>query len=218
MVCVAGEPILSRIAASYRDAGIKDITVVRGYRKEAVNLDGLNYIDNDDATTTKGVYSLYKALSALEGECVISYGDVLFKKYVPQQLMDVDADFAIAVDANWKESANRGRYAEYVQCDEANLRKAFNKPVRLVRASAELEGEHIHGEWMGFLKVSARGAQRLRQFLEQRFVENPEALKTMDLLAMLDELAAVEQVRVIYSTGHWLDIDSVDDVLAGGSF
>ena len=71
---------------------------------------------------------------------------------------------------------------------------------------------------MGFLKVSAQGAQRLRQFLEQQFAENPEALQQMDLLAMLDALAGTELVRVIYSTGHWLDIDSVDDVLAGGSF
>jgi len=218
MISIGGEPILARIAASYRDAGIKNITVVRGYKKEAVDLDGLNYIDNDDLTSTKGVHSLYKALSAIDGECVISYGDVLFKKYVPQQLMDVDADFVIAVDANWKESRNLGRYAEYVQCDEGNVRVAFNKPVKLVRASAELQGDNIHGEWMGFLRVSPNGAQRLKQFLEHLHAENAEALKQMDLLTLLDRLAQQETIRVMYSTGHWLDIDSVDDLMAGGSF
>jgi phosphoenolpyruvate phosphomutase len=27
-----------------------------------------------------------------------------------------------------------------------------------------------------------------------------------------------ERVRVIYTTGHWLDIDSLEDVVAAGSF
>jgi phosphoenolpyruvate phosphomutase len=27
-----------------------------------------------------------------------------------------------------------------------------------------------------------------------------------------------ERVRVVYTTGHWLDVDSLDDVVAAGSF
>jgi phosphoenolpyruvate phosphomutase len=218
MIPIAGEPILARIAASYREAGVRDITVVRGYRKDAVDLEDLSYVDNDEATSTKGVYSLYKALPVLQGDCIVSYGDVLFKKYIAQQLMDVDADFAIAVDAAWKESRNADRYAEYVHCDQANLRKAFYQPAKLLRASADLPRSEIHGEWMGFLKVSTRGAQFLREHLERIAQEHPERLKQMSLLEMLDELAAVHDVRVVYSTGHWLDIDSVEDVLAGGAF
>jgi phosphoenolpyruvate phosphomutase len=35
----------------------------------------------------------------------------------------------------------------------------------------------------------------------------------------LDELVRRgHQVRVIYTTGHWLDVDSLDDVLAAGTF
>ena len=26
------------------------------------------------------------------------------------------------------------------------------------------------------------------------------------------------RVRVVYTTGHWLDVDSLDDILAAGSF
>lgn len=219
MVPVGGEPILAQIVSSYRAAGVKDVTVVRGYKKEAVDLDGLDYIDNDDATPTRGLYSLYKALPALEGNCLISYGDVLFKKYIPQQLMDTEADFAIAVDANWKESRNAGRYAEYVACSQSNTRQAFYQAVRLVRASAELQGHEIHGEWMGFLKVSAKGAGLLSEHLTRKAAEDQEALKTMGMLALLNELVdAGHEVRVLYSTGHWMDIDSVDDVLAGGCF
>ena len=27
-----------------------------------------------------------------------------------------------------------------------------------------------------------------------------------------------KSVRVVYTTGHWLDVDSMDDVVAAGSF
>src|SRR5205823_1444467 len=109
MVSIAGTPLLGRIAGSYRAAGIKDIVVVRGYRKDAVNVESLRYFDNDEAESTGEAFSLHKALPALEGGCVISYGDVLFKKYIVEELTDLEADFAVAVDTSWRESHARGR-------------------------------------------------------------------------------------------------------------
>ena len=36
---------------------------------------------------------------------------------------------------------------------------------------------------------------------------------------LFDELVRRGQrIRVIYTTGHWLDVDSLDDVLAAGAF
>ena len=36
---------------------------------------------------------------------------------------------------------------------------------------------------------------------------------------LLAELVRREQtVRVVYMTGHWLDVDSLDDVLTAGTF
>jgi phosphoenolpyruvate phosphomutase len=71
---------------------------------------------------------------------------------------------------------------------------------------------------MGFLKVSPAGALYLRGLLE-RLAADGEALRTMDMPALLRELVrAGREVRVVYTAGHWLDIDSVEDVLAAGSF
>lgn len=217
MVPVGGEPILSQIVHSYRAAGVQNITVVRGYRKDAVDLDGLRYVDNDDAPTTGSAYSLYLARAALQGECLVSYGDVLFKKYLPQELMEIDAVFVIAVDANWKESRNRN--ADFVTCTESSVRKAFYQPARLLRAASNLTGPEIHGLWMGFLKCSAAGSQHLQRLLEGQAATNLEELKSKSMVALLNDLVADgHEIRVLYSSGHWLDIDSVEDVLAGSNF
>jgi len=57
-------------------------------------------------------------------------------------------------------------------------------------------------------------ADRLRALAAEP--ERLRAMKLPDLLTQLVQQGAT--VRVIYTSGHWLDVDSVDDVLAGANF
>jgi len=216
MVDIAGKPLLAHIAGAYRAAGIKDITVVRGYKKQAVDLPSLTYVDNDDFATTQEVVSLNKAADALEGTTVVSYGDVLFKKYILQQLVDSDADFAVAVDADWRESRNRHRLADYAVCSAPNSKKTLLGKVTLKDMVSDPESPGIEGEWMGFLKVSPNGAKILKAHLASLDSEAMRRMRMTDVLKAL--VKAGHEVRVIYTTGHWLDVDSVSDVVQGGSF
>ncbi len=218
MVPLAGEPILSHIVRTYRAAGIRDLAVVRGYRREVIDLDGLEYFDNEEPETTHEAYSLSRAIPALEGPVLISYGDVLFRKYVVQQLMDVDADFAVMIDANWRESRNRDRYADFASCSLPFSRTTSFSEVELAEVSNELSPDRIHGEWMGFLKASSRGCTVLRTLLAE-VAEDPEKKAHLDMGGLMNALIARgERIRVIYTTGNWLDVDSVDDLLASGEF
>ena len=97
MVNIQGTPILSHIVDAYNAVGIKDIVVVRGYKKEAVNLPNLTYVDNNDFAETGELDSLLKALRSSKGPAkstIISYGDVLFNKYIPQSLCQETDDYA----------------------------------------------------------------------------------------------------------------------------
>jgi phosphoenolpyruvate phosphomutase len=218
MVTVAGVPILAHIVNTYRSAGIRDVAVIRGYKKEAVDIQGVTYYDAEESLPAGQVHALASALPALEGRCLISHGDVLFKKYIPQELMEVDADFAVAVDANWQQSRNHNRFADYVTCSEENSQQSLCHTVRLVDVSDNLPAANIHGEWMGFLKVSEAGARVLQQLLAD-LMRDPAALQSMSMAGLLRALlAAGKEIRVIYTTGNWLDIDTVDDLLAAGSF
>jgi phosphoenolpyruvate phosphomutase len=217
MVEIAGRPILAHIADTFRAAGIKDISAVRGSRKEQVNLTGIRYFDNDEFATTQEAWSLYQARSVLEGDCVIAYGDVLFKKHLPQQLLDAEADFVVPVDPNWQESRNRARLADYVLCSEPCSRSSFYNRVTLKDVTCDASSEGIHGEWMGFLRVTPKGAEILTALLE-RLAADPEGLKVLkmpDLLKFL--MREGHEIQVVYTT-NWLDIDTVDDALFASNF
>jgi len=218
MLDIAGIPILSRIVETYRAAGIKDITVIRGWKKETVNLEGVQYCDNDEEEEPSEAFSLFKGRQALAGTCIISYGDVLFKKYIPQELMEVEDDFAVFVDINWKDSRNRDRYAEYVTCSKPYSRHSLSNDVTLLNVSEDIPPKAIDGEWMGFLKTSVTGTAFLRDLLDSLVGSGPgqKPLQMIDVLRHI--INAGKTIRVLYSAGNWLDIDRVEDVLAGSSF
>jgi phosphoenolpyruvate phosphomutase len=220
MVGVAGRPLLDHIATTYKAAGVKDITVVRGYKKEAINLKHLTYVDNDDYAASGELASLNKALGVLPADTealIISYGDVLFRKYVPEMLLEVQDDFVVVADTNWRESANKGRVADYVSCSDAYARRAPTREVYLARIGSDLGQDDIHGEWMGFLKCSKRGLAVCKEVASAALARDGLKAPTMQTL-FRDLIARGEKIRVIYTTGHWLDIDSLDDVVAAGSF
>ena len=200
--------------------GELDIAVVRGYKAEAVNLQGVSYADNADYEDTGELMSLKCALDANADDdhaLYISFGDVLFKRYIVESLAEHDDDFVIAVDTDWQTSVNRGRAADYVSCSEPYSRHAFNSRVLLADAGEELDESAIHGEWTGIMRVSAQAMPRFRE-LVNAMADDPANRKAQlhHLLAALT--ANKEEVRVVYTTGHWLDVDSMDDVVAAGNF
>jgi phosphoenolpyruvate phosphomutase len=220
MVGVAGKPLLDHIASTYKAAGVNDITVVRGYQKEAVNLSHLTYVDNDQYETTGELTSLQKALDVLPADTetlIISYGDVLFRKHVPEMLLEVRDDFVVMVDTNWRESANRDRVADYVSCSVPYTRRTHPRGAFLQRIACDLPETSIHGEWMGFLKVSGRGVTVLEQAASAALTSG--GAKRANMQSLLTELISRgETIRVVYTSGHWLDIDSLEDVVSAGSF
>ncbi len=220
MVEVQGKPLLAHIVAAYNAAGIKRIAVVRGYAPEAIDLQGIEGIDNPDYADTGELVSLQCALVADPDDgrdLYISFGDVIFKRYILDSLAEHDEDFVIAVDTDWRASVNRGRAADYVSCSEPYSRHAFNSRVLLRAAGEDLPEHLIHGEWTGILRVRARALPALRAAVAELAAEpaNRRA-KLHHLLAALAK--AGSDVRAVYTTGHWLDVDSIEDVIAAGSF
>ncbi|MGQ0383174.1 MAG: phosphoenolpyruvate mutase [Gammaproteobacteria bacterium] len=220
MVKVRGRPLLSHIVSAYNAAGIKRIGVVRGWHKEAIDLPSLAYADNPEYADSGELVSLAKGLESDADDSMdlfVSYGDVIFNHYILDALNEAGDEFAIAVDTDWRESANRGRAADYVACTQPHSRRNFYQQVWLESVGEGLPEARIHGEWMGFLRVAAQALPRLRDVV-QKLAADP-ANRHAKMQSVLAELMRRgEKIRVIYTTGHWLDVDSLDDVLAASEF
>ncbi len=220
MVKIQGTPILSHIVDAYNAVGIKDIVVVRGYKKDAVNLPNLTYVDNDDFSETGELDSLLKALQSRRGHLqstIISYGDVLFNKYIPQSLCQENDDCVIFVDSNWQEQTSYTRLGGFTECTAPNSRKTFNAKIYLKQLGNNIPQELIHGVWMGFLKVSPVAASHITDIIVEMLAK--PANRKAGISQLLQELLKRSYpVRALYTVGHWLDINSLDDVVQAGNF
>jgi phosphoenolpyruvate phosphomutase len=216
MIEIAGKPLLERTVDTLHSIGIKDITVVRGYRKEAVQLPGLTYVDNDEHETTQEAFSLFKGLEGVSGPVLVAYGDVLFQKFIPMHLFESDSDFCIAVEPTDQIDTTKNGYRDLVTSDRAFHWSDFDQHTRLVQMSTAIPEDQIHGEWIGLLKMTGEGVVQLRQLGESL---SDSQLRTMRMAEVFDLLIANGKgVEVVYVRGHWLDVDDMHDVVAASNF
>lgn len=220
MVKIQGTPILAHIVDAYNAVGVKDIVVVRGYKKETVNLPNLTYVDNDDYADTGELASLLKGLQSRKGraqQTLISYGDVLFNKYIPQSLCQEADDCVIFLDSNWREQTSYARLGGFAECTVPNSRRAFNAKVYLKQLGGEIPETNIHGVWMGFLKVSPAAATLITTVITELLAQPGNRKATIPHLIQ-ELLKRGQPIRVLYTVGHWLDINSLEDVVQAGEF
>lgn len=220
MLDLSGKPLLSRIQDSFHTGGIKDITVVRGYRKDVVNIPHLTYVDNDDFEATGELFSLQRGLQEVtpgEKDWILGYGDVLFKKYVLQMLVESPHDLAIVVDADWLQRANRVR-PDYVYTSLPNSKQAFYSDVYVKQMGSNIPPSGICGVWTGLLKAGKQVQQPLLDALKT-LLQDDSMKQHGRMPSLITELVTLGYpVHVIYITGNWLDIDEVEDIVKAGSF
>lgn len=218
MIDVRGRPLLQRQIDTFHAAGIRDITVVRGYRKEMVNFPAIRTVDNDFFATTSEAASLACAKEALTGECVLAFGDTLFRHHVLDQVREAEGDIVLGVDALWRDRQTADRTRDLVDCSRPfSTDYLDDEPVMVREIGHELADEGTHGEWIGLAKLSARGAERMARVLAGLQAEGRLASANMvDVFTRL--IAEGETVGVVYVTGHWMDVDDAFDLVKAGEF
>ena len=221
MIDVRGTPLLQRLVSTLRECGIRDVTVVRGYRKEAITVSGIAVVDNDAYETTGEAASLACALDRLEGACVVSYGDILFRRHVLDALLAAEGDVVVAVDALPRERADADpqRVCDRVACSRPYTGNYLDEdePVWLRRIANDLVPHEAHGEWMGLAKLTARGSALVRAELEAMAADGTLGRASLlDLFSRL--LAAGHALPVVYALGNWLDVDDAFDLARARNF
>ena len=221
MVEIQGQPLLRRLTRTLRQTGIRDVAVVRGYAKDAVDLPDLTYLDNDCYETTGEAASLAKAMDRLNGDTVIAYGDIMFRRYILEGLLDIEGDIVLTVDAMWRERTDRseGSGRDLITCSRAFSPSFIEDEPVLFESILDYpnNADDRTGEWIGIARLTARGADLVRAELESMRADGN--LQTADLATLFSRLAAGGNApRVHYVAGHWLDVNDAFDLARARDF
>jgi len=221
MLPIAGKPLLRRLIDSFKQQSINDITVVGGYRADAIDEAGISLVVNERYSETDELASLACAVDRLESDTLIAYGDLLFKSYVLRDLVESKADFTVVVDSLRSAPDNR-TVRDFAYCSRSDDRGLFGTEVLLERvvsksdaADASLEPEAMdppaQGRWIGMLHVSRAGLSTLKATLAA--LRSRPDFDRLDMPALLNALiAGGASIEVLYVHGHWRGVNDLDDL------
>ena len=232
MVPVGGRPLLRRLVDEFKTQGVNDVTVVAGYKPEAIDVPGIRLVYNLEHATTGELRSLDAARSALAAhdDVLITYGDLLFRRYILRDLLDAPGAVTVVVEsapADARAGAGGGGAGggagagsrDWAWCSRPDDHALFGREVWL-RHVSEDRGAHDgapDGRWIGMLRVRGEGRQWLLQALDELKAE--PGFARLDVPHLLSRLVAGDRpVHVHYVTGHWLDVNGVVDLDRAGRF
>lgn len=216
MLPVGGKPVLSWQVEAFNRAGIKEVAVVRGYRKEAIDNTGLRFFDNDKWETTGELSSLYAARDLLNDDVVIAYGDVVFDDFILQNLVHQDKNpISIAADASWKLRDRKDAKRDLVATQGVHS-PLGDSQCTLVKMGSDVPEAQVTGEFIGLVYLNAEGARTVATVLDKLAKDEPEVLAKGNLDVLFKRLEAQGQkIAVTHTYGHWRDLDTQADLVEG---
>lgn len=215
MIEFAGKTLLQHQIDTFRLNGIKDISIVRGYRLEKINFDGVSYFDNLDFETTNMVESLLCAKDKLTGNCIITYSDLLIHDSIAKKLIKSRHDIGVVVDENFEKYWKERLGDEYLD-DMESLKIKNSKIVSLGDPRAQFK--EVSGRYVGAIKFSDTGIKYLKKFCfssKSKNLLNELGNRNFRNWHMTDLLNSIIisgfDVNPILISGGWLEFDTDRD-------
>lgn len=227
---IKGKTILERAVAALNEANIKEIAVIRGYKKDAIALPNIRYYDNDRYEETGELFSIFCAESEMKGRTIVLYGDIIFDTTILEKLLKSPADFALVVDLAWRDHVERGGAPSHLNPDLVTLADPPGSSYlsrfvmgedehRIVKIGQHLPLDQVHGEFIGMAMFSEKGTQAVREcyrtsqerYKSAGFHEAGSVSKASftDLVQeLIDEGHHIDAVPVFKG---WMEVDSFEE-------
>ena len=216
MLDFGGKTLLQRQLASYKDNGIDDISLIRGYKKNKIKYKGIKYFDNNDYKDNNILNSIFYGEEVINGNIIISYSDILFEPFVVKRAMESDHDISVIVDVEWRDYYI-GRKEHPLSEAENVIFNSNNEVVKIGKIASDKE--EVHGEFIGMIKLNHRGCEILKQNfhrVKKLYWNKPfQRAKTFQkayLTDMIQELVDIGiKIHCVIIERGWKEIDTVED-------
>lgn len=217
MLSFMGKTIIERQIELYRKCGIQKIIIVRGFAADKINYEGVAYYANENYASTNMVESLMAAEEEFQEDMVVSYSDILFEEKMLKGMIHSPADYAVAVDDNWKEywAKRYGRVDFDIESlsidEEGNIMELGLENPRI---------EEIDARYVGLLKFSRDGLAHIQKIIKEAYLSYEgkpwkQSGKPVRKAYMTDLIQAViesgKAVRAERFRNGWIEFDTNED-------
>jgi choline kinase len=211
LVELRGKTLLNWQLEALREAGIKEIAIVTGYKREMLANRGLVEFHNPRWAETQMVSSLAYAEDWLQKEpCIVSYSDIFYAPSAVESLMNSTASLAVTYDPNWLQLWTH-RFGDplldaetFRLTPEGMLAEIGNKPNSV---------DEVQGQYMGLLRFTPEGWAEVARI---RSILSTAECDRMHMTGTLQRVIDAGQITITAGpyAGEWGEIDSAKDLSA----
>ncbi len=209
LVNLRGKTLLDWQLEALRGAGVTQISIVTGYKRELLLGRGLKEFNNKRWMLTNMVRSLMCADSWLsKTNCIVSYSDIFYSSDAVKLLIDSNHHLAITYDPNWKNLWTR-RFdnplidSETFKIDEDHIiTEIGNKPFSL---------DEIQGQYMGLLRFTPTAWLAAKKIILEK---TSNEIDKIDFTSLLQDIINYGEIKIkgIPYQGEWGEFDSEKDL------
>ena len=216
MLDFGGKTLLQRQLEAYKNSGVDDISLIRGYKKEKIKYKGIKYFENTDYRNNNILNSIFYAEKFINGNIIISYSDILFDSSVVQRTLESNHDISVVVDIDW-----RGYYVgrkDHPISEAENVIFNSNNEVEKI-GKINKGNQEVHGEFIGMIKLSDHGTKifkenfhRLKKIYWNKPFQRAKIFQKAYLTDFIQELVDIGiKVHCVIIESGWKEIDTVED-------
>lgn len=209
LVELRGKALLDWQLEALREAGISEIAIVTGYKRELLSDRGLVEFHNPRWAETNMVSSLACAQEWLLAEpCIVSYSDIFYSPVAVQSLMDCTAALAVTYDPNWLELWTQ-RFGDPLLDAETFRLNSGNTLTEI--GSKPKSVQEVQGQYMGLLRFTPEGwaeMVRIRSGLPSAQCDKMHMTGTLQ--KVIDERRVA--IAAVAYAGEWGEVDSAEDL------
>ena len=213
MVEIDGISLLDRQLAVLKSEGLEDIVMIGGYKADMLKREGVKLKINPRYYETNMVWTLFSAEEELEGDVIISYGDIVYSREILQALLKSTADIAVTIDKKWEEYWRARNENPLDDAETLKLREdgTICEIGQIPKTLDEIEGQYI---WL--MKFSAKGVKCVREIFYNALSKGALLEKPIEKAYMTDLLQEIiDSENIVASVdiyGGWVEFDTVDDL------
>ncbi|MDA0577712.1 MAG: isocitrate lyase/phosphoenolpyruvate mutase family protein [Verrucomicrobia bacterium] len=205
MLDINGKSLLERNVETLNACGLQDITVIGGYRHEAISAPGIEIRQNPKFMTTRAAASLLCGDIGNAERVLAIHGDIVFDRRLIGTLLEAEDDIVLVCDDSYKRSGHNRELELAVLPVDASQGQRRIDSVQSCEVSAigslVSEAEATH-EYFGLASFSRRAWQMALEAASE--CEEVDTWNVADLIDTLRRRGARIQALVV--NGGWKEI------------
>ena len=207
LVKINKKTILERQIFFLNKLKIKEIVIVKGFKKNKILIKQIKYIENKNYKNNEQLDSFFYAQNEFTDDLLVLFSDIIYDFSIISKIYNQKKNLiTLAVDKDWKHRYKFRFDHPLGQADKVKINKKNN----IIKIGKKLKIEETNGEFLGIFKVSKKGCKVIiDNYREYKKHHNTSNKQLHDFFKFLINKGI--NISSLPVRGKYMEIDTFND-------